>query len=461
MRNVIDIQSKILVVGLGIRSGLAASNFLVERGYRVSVCDQKEARTLAHIIEKLDGRVNLITGNQDPSILNEGYDLVVLSPGVPVTIDLVQEAYKRNIPVISEVELAYRFMKGGIIAITGTDGKSTTTMLAAHICKSLGLKAEAGGNIGIPLISLVDRTREGFVSVVELSSFQLETIHHFRPDAAILLNVTPDHLDRYRGMKEYFDAKMNITKNQHKDDFFIINGDDPFIMENAGQVSPSVLKFSLEDETADAYWDGRYVIIRDNESRTRVCDTTKMRIMGVHNVQNTMAALLAVIKYLKKKNIAFSPDSLAEACYTFQGLPHRMEQVASLNGRLFINDSKATTVGAVQMALKSIEGKCVLILGGKTKGDDYSRLMDYMKDRVRTLVLMGESSDRFSKAFNMFDQVMVSSMNEAVHTAYQCSREGDIILLSPGCASFDMFESFEHRGDEFKKAVEELGRGNN
>ena len=461
MTETIDKRSKILVVGLGFRSGLAASNFLAERGYRVSVCDQKEALKLGHIIEKLDGRVNLITGNQDSSILNEGFDLVVLSPGVPVAIDLVQEAYRRNIPVISEVELAYRFMKGGIIAITGTDGKSTTTMLAAHICKNIGFKSEAGGNIGVPLISLVDRTREDFISVVELSSFQLETIHDFRPDVGVLMNVTPDHLDRYEGMKEYFDAKMNITKNQRKDDFFIINGDDPFIREHVGEVSPSLLRFSLEDDAADAYWDGRYIIIRDGESRTRICDTTKMQIIGVHNVQNTMAALLAVMKYLKKKNIAISPDSIADACYTFTGLPHRMEQVARINDRLFINDSKATTVGAVQMALKSIEEKCVLILGGRTKGDDYSRLIDYMKDRVRTLVLMGESSEEFSKVFNMFDQVMVSSMEEAVKTAWQCSREGDVVLLSPGCASFDMFESFEQRGQQFKQAVEELERGNN
>ncbi len=460
MNSGIDKKTKILVVGLGFRSGLAACNFLAERDYSVTACDLKEAKLLSGIIEKLDGRVNLVTGSQHPSLLDEGFDLVVLSPGVPVAIDLVQAALKRGIPVISEIELAYRFMKGGIIAITGTDGKSTTTMLAAHICTQLGFKSAPAGNIGIPLISLVDRTREDFISVVELSSFQLETIHDFRPDVGVLMNVTPDHLDRYSGMEEYFSAKMNITRKQTEEDYFIINGDDIFIREHIGSVAPRLLRFSLEDETADAFWDGRYIFIRDGAGRTMVCDTTKINLIGVHNIQNTMAAVLAVMVYLKKKNIAVAPDKIAEACYSFHGLPHRMEPVASIKGRQFINDSKATTVGSVQMALRSVKERCVLIMGGQTKGDDYSRLISDMENRVRTLVLIGESSNEFSKIFSTFNPVLATSMEEAVQKAFKYSKEGDDILLSPGCASFDMFDSFEHRGEIFKKAVESLKRGN-
>ena len=459
MNNGIDKKTKILVVGLGFRSGLAACNFLAERDYRVTVCDQKEATLLSGIIEKLDGRVNLVTGSQDPSLLDENFDLVVLSPGVPVAIDLVQTALKRGIPVISEVELAFRFMKGGIIAITGTDGKSTTTMLAAHICTQLGFKSAPAGNIGIPLISLVDRTREDFISVVELSSFQLETVRDFRPDIAVLMNVTPDHLDRYSGMEEYFNAKMNISRKQTEEDYFIVNGDDLFIQKHIEAVSSRLLRFSLEDETADAFWDGRYIFIRDGAGRTMVCDTTKLHLIGVHNIQNTMAAVLAVMMYLKKKNIAVSPDNIARACYSFKGLEHRMEPVGSIRGRQFINDSKATTVGSVQMALRSVKERCVLIMGGQTKGDDYSRLISDIEKRVRTLVLIGESSQEFSGIFAKFNPVMADSMEDAVIKAFECSNRGDEILLSPGCASFDMFKSFEDRGEQFKKAVESLERG--
>lgn len=448
-----------LVVGLGYRSGLAASNFLAGKGCRVLVSDLRSRDELADTIGRLDARVEVFAGNQEPSLLDRGVDLVVLSPGVPAVIPLVTEARRRGIPVIAEIELAFRFLRGSVVAITGTDGKSTTTSLVGHVLRSLGFKALVGGNIGIPLVSLVDESSDDTVSVIELSSFQLETIELFRPDVAAILNIGTDHLDRYASMDDYFRAKLRVAMNQSAGDSFVYNMDDPALSTGIGNIASRRLGFSMTNTDAEAFLEKDTVFIRDNGAVKGVLDPSRMKIIGVHNVQNAMAALLMVVSLLRK--IGREPDYplMAEACYSFEGLAHRMERVGVLEGRLFINDSKATTVGAVEMALKSLSGGVVLILGGRTKGDDYSRLHDPIAERVRFLVLIGESSREFAGIFADIPGETADGMDDALARAMRASAEGDTILLSPACASYDMYSNFEERGEAFKASFARLSSG--
>ncbi len=449
-------DKSVLIIGLGRRTGLAAANFLAARGNRVAVSDVKRADELRELIEKLDPGVMVLAGVQEPRILDAGYDMLVISPGVPSDIPLVAEARRRGIPVIAEIELAYQFLKGRIIAITGTDGKSTTTCLTGHILAELGLPALVGGNIGIPLISLVDDTTEDSISVVELSSFQLETIDRFRPDAGAILNVSPDHLDRYTGMKEYLEAKMRIAISQTSEDYFIYNRDDERLASAPANVKSRVLSFSLSDSGADAFFKDGRIHLKETGC---VLDPSRMKIIGIHNVQNAMASILLVASVLKKMGIIPEYQKIASACESFKGLAHRMEPLGEFKGRLFINDSKATTVGAVEMALRSLPGRGVLILGGRTKGDDYSRLAAPIRTRVRHLVLIGETTDEFSRIFADLPHSAASSLDEAVETAMGVSEEGDAVILSPACTSFDMFKDFEERGNAFRESFEKLKRG--
>ncbi len=448
---------KVLIVGLGYRTGVAAANFLAGRGTAVTVSDRKPAEELADALSELDSSVRVITGEQNPSILNEGFDALIVSPGVPVTIPLVAEAYRRQIPVLAEVELAYGYLNGLIVGVTGTDGKSTTTACIGHIFKELGFDVVVGGNIGIPLITFAGKTGPDSVIVVELSSFQLETIARFRPDVALMLNLSPDHLDRYDGMEDYFKAKMRISMNQTKDDFFIYNMDDEFSTRGASSVRATTLSFSLSN--ADAGLSARDGAVYLKENGRKILLNHRLKIRGMHNVQNVMAAILAVKAILQKKGLAPDYEEIAEAAYGFPGLAHRLERLGLCGGREFINDSKATTVNAVLTALRSLSGKSVLILGGRTKGDDYSRLASGMNGVIRNLVLIGESSDLFSGIFKKYAPIKAESLDDAVVKAMKASKEGDSVLLSPACASFDMFKNYEERGDEFRRSFNRLKSG--
>ena len=436
---------------------MAASNFLAGRGVAVVASDSKSAPELSDCMAALNPSVRVVPGPQNPGLLDEGFDLLVLSPGVPGSIPLVAEAYKRKIPVIAEVELAYRYLKGSIVAVTGTDGKSTTTSLIGHLFRELGFDTFVGGNIGIPLISFAGKTSDDSVIAAELSSFQLESIERFRPDVSILLNVTPDHLDRYDGMEEYFRAKMNIARNQGKGDYFIYNGDDAMAARGAGNVAATALSFSLEDRQADLYYrDG--AVYRAGAAE-KILEADRMRILGLHNLQNAMASILAVVSIMGKRGVKPDYGVIARAVYSYTGLEHRLERIGSFQGREFINDSKATTVNAVLTALRSLTGTGVLILGGRTKGDDYSRLRTGLNGRIRSLVLIGESKAEFSRIFTGCRQVEAGTLDDAVAAAMRESREGDVILLSPACASFDMFKNYEERGAEFRKSFQRLRNG--
>ncbi|MBN2401930.1 MAG: UDP-N-acetylmuramoyl-L-alanine--D-glutamate ligase [Spirochaetes bacterium] len=448
-------NSKILVVGLGKRSGLAVCNFLSKKGYKVYASDSKSDEKLKDIIKQLTGDVKVFAGNQDPSILREGFDMVVLSPGVPKSIPLIKAAYEKNIPVIAEVELAYRFMKGFMVAITGTDGKSTTTSLVGHILSELGIKTFTGGNLGIPFITFTEETDEHSVSVLELSSFQLETIDKLKPDVSAVLNVTPDHLDRYDDMRDYLRAKLRIAMNQAPNDFYIYRKDDKMLTQNLNDIKAKKFSFSMKRDSDAFYQDGS-IFIRYDGSETEVLDTSEMQILGMHNIENTMAALLIIFAVFKKNGMSVDWKRITEACLSFKGLAHRMEMIGTFNGRTFINDSKATTVSAVEMALNSVPYGSILIMGGRTKGDDYSRLTRAIKEKIKHLILIGESANDFKKYYKNVPSEVAKSMDDAVRKAVKASSIDDVILLSPACASFDMFANFEERGERFKEAVLKL-----
>ena len=449
---------KVLVVGLGYRTGLSASNFLVEKGVEVTVSDLKTEEELAAVVERLDTRVELSLGNQSPHILDKGFDLVVLSPGVPKIIPLIREAVDRGIPVISEIELACHFIKGDTIAITGTDGKSTTTTLVGHILEALGIETLVGGNIGTPLISLVDQTTMETCSVIEVSSFQLETIDAARFDVAAILNINPDHLDRYDSMSDYIEAKFRITENQDRDDFFIYNGTDNNITGRLNLVKSRTLSFSME-EGGDIFYNGEVVLTGKNGTGRVILDPEKMTIFGVHNIENAMAAVLMVRSILEKRKITVDYDEVARAIYSFPGLDHRMEMLGTHRGRVFINDSKATTIGAVEMAVKSIKGDGILIMGGKMKGDDYTRLEKNIGKKLKGYVFIGESKEYLAEIFKNHTFSLADDMDQALSQAVEMSSDGDIILLSPACASFDMYENYEARGKAFKASLENLKKG--
>ncbi|HEY1405196.1 MAG TPA: UDP-N-acetylmuramoyl-L-alanine--D-glutamate ligase [Spirochaetota bacterium] len=458
MEGFFNVKRKILIVGLGYRSGLSAANFLAAKGHDVEVSDTKSATDLSHIVGQLDRSVVVHAQNQDPSLLDRAFDCIVLSPGVPARIALVQESRARGIPVISEIELAFQFLKGLTIGITGTDGKSTTTALTTHMLRELGLDARMGGNIGIPLVTLADTTTDDSVTVIELSSYQLETIDTFRPDAAAFTNLTPDHLDRYNSLDDYFNAKMRVVSNQTADDFFIYNLDDERVARGAGTVRSHGKSFSLERE-ADSFFRDGIIYLRIGDGVKPVLAAKDLFIMGIHNVQNVMTALLLSQSIFEKRKETFPLEKAAAAAKSFPGLSHRMERLGEVKGRLFINDSKATTVGAVEMAIKSLDRPGVFIIGGRAKGDDYSRLAASMKDKVRAVVLIGETKEEFSKLFSSFVMRTATTLDDAVNASIELSREGDAIVLSPACASFDMFTSFEDRGDKFRESVERLKTG--
>ncbi len=452
-----DTIHKALVVGLGYRTGLAVSNFLAARQVAVVASDSKGEADLSDVIGKLDPAVRVVAGAQDPALLDEGFDAVILSPGVPKAIPLVAEAGRRGIPVMAEVELAFRHMKGSVVGITGTDGKSTTTALTGHVFRKLGIDTHVGGNIGIPLVSFVDKTNDESVVVAELSSFQLETIVDFKPEVAALLNITPDHLDRYDGMEEYLEAKMRIAMNQDDGDYFIYNKDDVMSSRSSSRVKSRALSFSIETGDADIYYRDGAVYL--GKGGRRVLQTGRMKVLGLHNVQNAMVAILAARAVLAKRGKEADFDAIAEAVYSFPGLEHRLERIGVFQGREFINDSKATTVNAVLTALRSFPGAGVLILGGRTKGDDYSRLKIGLEGKIRSMVLIGESKEYFAKILGGFRHVFAETLDDAVVKAMRESRDGDVILLSPACASFDMFKNYEERGTEFIKSFRRLESG--
>jgi UDP-N-acetylmuramoylalanine--D-glutamate ligase len=440
-------NKNIVVVGLA-RTGAAVARFLCECGARVTVSDSKGQEALAPFLSTLAAlEINFELGGHG----NETFlaaDLIVVSPGVPMDIAPLAFARNQGIPVISEIELAYEFIDAPIAAITGTNGKTTTTTLVGEIFRKCGFRTFVGGNIGNPLIDLVISGERAERVVAEISSFQLEGIVRFRPRVAVLLNITEDHLDRYAGYQEYIDAKLRVFANQTASDFAILNVDDPLVAACAGKLAARVLPMSRLTVLAQGifYHDG--VITFAWDGRVAHFPTDSFKLRGVHNIDNCMAALATALL------MGCPADAALKAVAGFSGLPHRMELVATVNGVAYYNDSKGTNVGSVVKSLESFPGNITLIAGGKDKGGEYAPLADLVRERVRHLILLGEARERIRDALgHLTDTILVDSLEAAVQEAHRLAKPGDVVLFSPACSSFDMFRNYEVRGERFVEAV--------
>ena len=442
---------KVLIVGAA-RSGIGAAKFLVAQGAVVALTDQKpiEKWTPEALALKELG-VGLLPG-EPPSWLLDQLDLVVVSPGVPATIIPIRYAERAGAEVIGEVELAYRYLKGRVVAITGSNGKTTTTSLIGELLRDAGLTVQVGGNIGKALISMIETSRDDGWTVAELSSFQLETIKTFRPVVAVVLNVTPNHMDRYETFNDYAAAKHRIFMNQTAEDTAVLNADDPTVSSWASGLRAKVMQFSVRKEVENGvFLRGRELIYRGQV----LLKVDEMKLRGMHNVENVAAAFAVGIA------AGASIESMNGTARRFDPVEHRLEFVTEIEGVKFYNDSKATSVDATLKALEAFAseaGKVVLILGGKGKKAPYAPLETLVRAKVRKLVLIGEDAETIANELGAsapFERA--SDMKDAVARSYAAAEKGDVVLLAPACASFDMFDSFEHRGKVFKEEVTHAG----
>lgn len=443
---------KTLVLGAG-KSGIASAKFLAERGAIVALHDRNELANWPEAARSLKQTHNVgLMDGQIPSWLLDQIDLVIISPGVPSNTIPARYVDRKDGEVIGEVELAYRFMKGRIVGITGSNGKTTTTTLIGEILKNAGIETQIGGNIGTPLLSLAVTSTDETWTVVELSSFQLETIRDFRPNVAICLNVTPNHLDRYESFLDYALAKHRIFMNQTADDIAILNADDEITASWAAGLKANVSLFSVRRELDEGlFLRESELVCRANGKEKVLTSRGDIFLRGLHNVENVLAALGAGLA------CGASVESMRETIANFKGVEHRIEFVAEIDGIQFFNDSKATSVDATIKALEALsesEGKTVLILGGRGKNAPYTPLADLIEKSVRILVVIGEDGDNIeSQLKDHADIIRANSMQEAVTKSFENAERGDSVLLAPACASFDMFKSYEVRGREFKSEV--------
>lgn len=446
----------VLVVGLG-KSGVASALFLKAHGARVTVSDTKSGDELRNEIPVLlDHGITVETGGHGERTFR-GQDLIVVSPGVPVDAPPLVQARGLGESVIGEIELAAQFLPGPIVAITGSNGKTTTTTLVGEILAAGGFSTLVGGNIGTPAISLAERAKPESVSVLEVSSFQLETIRTFRPKAAVVLNVTPDHLDRHRTFEIYADAKARIFENQQGSDFAVLNADDPTCVAMAARTRAQVFWFSRQKEVEQGAWvrEGN-IVFRDAKGQREILQVSEIPLKGAHNLENVLAAVCAGML------MGCAPDKVHDAVRNFRAVEHRLEFVATIGGVDYYNDSKATNVDATIKALESFPANIHLILGGKDKGSDYSVLNDLLRKRVKRVYTIGaaaakiESQIVFSKDGGP-EVVHSQTLENAIRSAHAAAKPGDIVLLAPACASFDQFKSYEHRGKVFKEIVKTLG----
>ncbi|MGI8468396.1 MAG: UDP-N-acetylmuramoyl-L-alanine--D-glutamate ligase [Pyrinomonadaceae bacterium] len=445
---------KTLVLGAG-KSGIASAKFLAARGAVVALHDKKPVAEWTGAARSLKNEnIGLLDG-QIPSWLLDQIDLVVISPGVPTNAIPARYVERKDGEVIGEVELAYRFLKGRIVGITGSNGKTTTTTLIGEILENSGIKTQIGGNIGTPLISLVETSTDDGWTVVELSSFQLETIKNFRPNVAVALNVTPNHLDRYDFFQDYAAAKHRLFMNQTADDAAILNADDETTASWANGLKANVVLFSTARELDEGlFLCGRDLIARANGKEKILTTRDEMNLRGTHNVQNVLASLAAGLA------CGASPDSMRASVRNFKAVEHRLEFVAEIDGVKFYNDSKATSVDATLKALEALSedaGKIILMLGGRGKNAPYAPLKKLIKENVRALVLIGEDADNIELQLkNSTEIIRAGLMADAIEKSFENAEKGDSVLLAPACASFDMFGSFEERGREFKSRVHSL-----
>ena len=447
---------KIMIIGAGL-SGVAAANLLSGKGAELILFDANAKGTLnagsirARLADSYDGRIEL---GDIPEDCRQYLDYLILSPGVPRDLPFVVLMEKKGTKVIGEIELAYLYSKGRITGITGTNGKTTTTALTGHILSRKFVNTLVVGNIGTPFTELVDRTTEDGMTVVELSSFQLDTISEFRPNVSMVLNITPDHLDRHHTMKNYIAAKMNIALNQTKDDICILNYEDATLREAADSLNPRIVWFSSKRSLKDGlYYDNGRIWYACGGEAEEICETDKLQLIGLHNYENVMAAVAAGIYYDVPR------EDIREALYSFKPVEHRIEYVATKNGVKYYNDSKGTNPDASIQAVKAMNVPTWLIAGGYDKGATYDEWIECFDGKIKHMLLMGATAGKIADcaAKHGFTAITyVNSMEEAVDYCARNAVSGENVLLSPCCASWGMFKNYEERGRIFKELVNAL-----
>lgn len=439
---------RILVVGLA-RTGSATARFLAARGARVTVSELRPENAVAAEAAALrEVGVAVECGGHNEAVFLQA-ELVVLSPGVPLGLPALAKAREKGIEIISELELAWRFLRGTVVAVTGSNGKTTTTALLGRVFAEAGRRVQVGGNIGTPLIALVDTAQDDSINVVEVSSFQLEAITSFRPRVAALLNITPDHLDRHASMSEYVAAKARLFGYQRGDDFAIFNADDSVAAGLAPEVRAQRFWFSRERRLdVGTFLDNDWLVYANASAQERVLPRQEVRLKGDHNLENVLAAVCAA------RLLAVPAEQIRAAVAGFEGVEHRLEFVAEINGVGYYNDSKATNVDAALKAIHAFPGNLIVILGGKDKGGDFHPLRDPLRQRARHVLLIGAAREKIAaQVADGFPAEILETLPEAVARAAALAKPGDIVLLAPACASFDQFENFEHRGRVFKEEV--------
>lgn len=450
-------KQNILILGATLRSGVSIANVLYDINcnnninIEYALSDSKTKEELKLSIEALkDKNAKLYFGNQDANVLKD-ITLIIISPGVPQSIDIVKEAKKRNIKVIGEIEFAYNLIPDrNYISVTGTDGKTTTVNLIYSIISSYK-KARLLGNVGNTFSKEVENIEKNEDIVLELSSFQLETVYNFHSHISVILNIAEDHLDRYDSIEDYFNAKKNITKNQNSNDFLILNCDNFYTnryyneLIKTKDISFNVLTFSTKYREANLYYNSEDECLYYNGEK--IFSIAKRKLLGMHNIENILASVLVCLK----DNIPI--EYIDKAVNNFQSIEHRLEFVKEIDGVRYINDSKATSMSAVMSALKSFDKNIILIMGGRNKGIDFKPLKSIIEDRVKKLILTGEASEDLNKMIDVSNKIIIKDFTEAFDYAKKIAVKGDIVLLSPGCASFDSFKNYEERGKYFKSLV--------
>jgi UDP-N-acetylmuramoylalanine--D-glutamate ligase len=451
-----DLNNKhVLVVGLG-KSGVASALFLKSRGARVTVSDTKPETELRNeILLLLEHGITIETGGHGDRTFR-GQDLIVVSPGVPFDAPQLVQARNLGEKVIGEIELAAQFLPGPIAAITGANGKTTTTSLAGEILAAGKFSTLVGGNIGTPAIGFVDQAGPATWIVLEVSSFQLETVVEFRPRIAVILNITPDHLDRHKTFDNYVNAKARVFENQRADDFTVLNADDPTTAGLAGRTRAQLFWFSRKKEVEKgAFVRGEHIYFRDGHGEREIMPLGELSLKGAHNVENVLAGVS--IGALA----GCQPEQIREAVRNFKAVEHRLEFVAKVAGVDYYNDSKATNVDATIKALEAfpadIPPHLHLILGGKDKGSDYTVLNDLLRQRVKRVYTIGAAAAKIESQIQGAAEIdHAETLENAIQRASKSVVPGDVVLLAPACASFDQFQSYEHRGRVFKEAVHSL-----
>ena len=447
---------KVLVFGLGI-SGIGAGQILERHGAEVIMYDGNQKLTEEKIKKQLgeDSSAKIVIGDFPEEVL-EKLDMTVLSPGVPTDLPVIEKMREQGITVIGEVELAYQFGKGDVLAITGTNGKTTTTTLLGEIMKNYQEDVFVVGNIGTPYTTAVEKMTDNTITVAEMSSFQLESIVDFRPRVSAILNFTPDHLNRHHTMEAYIEAKENIAKNQTPEDICVLNYEDEETRKMADEFQASVLFFSSKHKLEQGiYLDGEDIVYKPEKEKegTVICKTGELQILGVHNYENVMAAVAMAAAY------GVDLDVIRKSVLAFKGVEHRIEYVAEKNGVVYYNDSKGTNPDAAIKAIQAMRRPTILLGGGYDKDSEYTEWINSFDGKVKKLILMGATKEKIARdceKCDFHDYVYVDTFEEAMNLAVEMAEPGDAVLLSPACASWGMFPNYEVRGDKFKEIVNSL-----